>query len=186
MRKVINSTFITLDGVVENPQDWPSSDVGDDAAADLQLELLSASDAILMGRKTYGIFAPAWAARSGDPYSDRMNGIAKIVGSSTLADPTWNNTTVTQDVVKTVQLFKEQPGGHLIQFGFGPVTRTLMDNGLIDELHLWVHPVMVGGHTGDLLFRTGLRAQLTPVAATTFKTGVVLLAYRFGGSTSPH
>lgn len=185
MRKLVNSTFITLDGVIENPQNWPAGDVEDDSVGTVQLDLLASCDTIVMGRHTYEIFAPAWSARSGDPYTDRMNSIAKIVGSSTLKDPSWNNTKATPDVVAEVRRRKQEPGGDLIQFGFGEVTHALIDNCLLDELQLWVHPVMVGGSTEDLLFRKGLQAAMNPVGATVFKTGVVRLVYRLGGSTNP-
>jgi hypothetical protein len=85
MRKIINSTYITLDGVIENPQDWPYGGA-DDGAGAIQTELLLACDALLMGRRTYEGFAPVWPTRSGDPYSDRINSRAKYVVSSTLRD----------------------------------------------------------------------------------------------------
>src|SRR5919109_4170493 len=95
MRKIVNSTYITLDGVVENPHLWPSLGGGDASEGDqIQTELLLACDAVLMGRRTYEGFAPVWPTRSGDPVSDRMNSMPKYVVSSTLSNPEWTNTTV--------------------------------------------------------------------------------------------
>src|SRR4051812_40584150 len=103
MRQIINSTYITLDGIIENPQDWPSLGSQDDTGATIQAELLFACDAMLMGRRTYEGFAPVWMTRSGDPMSDRFNSMAKYVVSSTLQEPEWNNTTVISgDVVAEI------------------------------------------------------------------------------------
>ncbi len=94
MRKIINSTYVTLDGVIEDPQDWPSLGGFTDQGHQVQRELLERCDAVLMGRHTYDGFAPVWSALSGDPFSDRMNALPKYVVSTTLTDPQWNNTTV--------------------------------------------------------------------------------------------
>jgi dihydrofolate reductase len=95
MRHIINSTYISLDGVIQDPQDWPDNGIeGDGTSLKVQTELLFGCDAMLMGGRTYPPFSAAWMARSGDPFSDRMNSMAKYVVSSTLTDPEWNNTTV--------------------------------------------------------------------------------------------
>jgi len=95
VRRIINSTYISLDGVIQDPQDWPGNGIeGDGTGLKVQTDLLFGCDAMLMGGRTYPGFAPAWMARSGDPFSDRMNSMAKYVVSSTLTDPEWNNTTV--------------------------------------------------------------------------------------------
>jgi dihydrofolate reductase len=84
MRRIINSTYISLDGAIENPQDWPSGRHEDDGrGGQIQTELLLGGDAVLMGRRTYEGFAAVWPARSGDPYSDHINQMEKwVVGSS--------------------------------------------------------------------------------------------------------
>jgi hypothetical protein len=95
MRRIINSTYISLDGVVEAPHLWPSLGHGsDDRGDEIQTELLLSCDALLMGRHTYDGFAPVWPTRSGDPASDHINAMPKYVASTTLKDPEWNNTTV--------------------------------------------------------------------------------------------
>jgi dihydrofolate reductase len=180
MRKIINSTYISLDGVIESPHEWPSRDVGDDTATTIQTELLFACDAVLMGRHTYDGFAPVWATRSGDPYSGRMNSMAKYVVSSTLRNPEWNNTTVIDgDVVAEIERLKDLPGKDIVQYGFGQLSYTLMDHGLLDELRLWVHPFFVRrGGPQDLLFREGPLTELDLVDTRTLGSGVVILFYR--------
>jgi dihydrofolate reductase len=94
MRKIINSTYATLDGVIQDPQDWPELGSFSDTGYAIQTELLLGCDAVLMGRHTYDGFVPVWTKRSGDPYSDHINAITKYVVSTTLTDPEWANTTV--------------------------------------------------------------------------------------------
>jgi dihydrofolate reductase len=188
MRKIINSTYISIDGVIEGPHLWPSlPKTGDDTGTRIQTDLLAACDAVLMGRRTYDVFAPAWQSRSGDPYSDRINTMQKYVVSSTLKDPDWPNTAVIDgDVVGEIRRLKEQPGQDIVQYGFGQVSFALLEAGLLDELHLWVHPQFVGrGGPGDLLFRECTPTLLTLRDTTTLKSGIVILSYDFdnaGGS----
>jgi DNA-binding MarR family transcriptional regulator/dihydrofolate reductase len=139
MSRLINSTYFTLDGAIENPHLWPSGRHEDDGRAqEVQLQLLLDSDTVLMGRRTYEGFAPVWSAKSGDPYSDKINAMEKLVASTTLADPEWDNTTViSENLVEEVGRRKES-GEDIVQFGFGPVSRALLDAGLLDELRLWV------------------------------------------------
>ncbi len=180
MRKIINSTYISLDGVIENPQDWPSPEVSDDTAGSIQNDLLSACDAVLMGRRTYEGFAPVWAARSGDPVSDRMNSMEKYVVSTTLRDPEWNNTTVIDDdVAARIARLKDQPGQDIVQYGFGRLSYTLLEHGLLDELRLWIHPFFIGaGGPQDLLYRDTRLTTLKLVDTTVLKSGLVILSYQ--------
>ena len=108
MAKIINSTYITIDGVVEAPHLWPSlGRPGDERAGRIQTDLLLSCDALLMGRRTYEGFAPVWPTRSGDPASDHINAMPKYVVSTTLSDPEWNNTRVIDgDVVARVRQLK--------------------------------------------------------------------------------
>jgi dihydrofolate reductase len=179
MSRIVNSTYITLDGAVENPQDWPSGRHQDDGRAqEIQTQLLLDSEAVLIGRRTYEGFAPVWSAQSGDPYSDKINAMEKLVASTTLTDPEWNNSTViAEDLVGEIARRKES-GGDIVQYGFGPVTRALLDAGLLDELRLWVHPLLVGtGEPSDLLFRAGTSAQLELTDVTQLASGIVILSY---------
>ncbi len=177
MRSVINSTYITLDGVISDPQDWPSLGSLSDDGGRLQGALLEQCDAVLMGRRTYDVFAPVWSALSGDPFSDRMNALPKYVVSTTLTDPTWNNTTVIDgDPVGAVRRLRDEPGGDVVQYGFGAVSHALLAAGLIDELRLWVHPFLLG--TDGLMHRPGSSGRFELVGATTLGSGVVVLDYR--------
>lgn len=181
MPEIINSTYISLDGVVENPHEWPSIERPSDGRGDeIQTALLASCDAVLMGRRTYESFAPAWQARSGDPLSDRMNAIAKYVVSSTLADPDWQNTTVISgDVAGRIRELKQQPGQDIVQYGFGSVTTLLTKHRLLDELRLWIHPLFVGrGATDDLLFPKGPPTQFELTDSAILKSGMAILTYR--------
>lgn len=180
MRKLINSTYITLDGVIKNPQDWPALGSLSGAGAKVQTELLQSCDAVLMGRQTYLGFAPAWADRSGDPFTDRINAITKYVVSTTLSNPRWTNTTVIDhDPVGAVRALKEQDGADIVQYGFGSIAHALMAAGLIDELRLWVHPFFVGtGNASDVIYRPGSSGTFELVDVTRLDSGIVILAYR--------
>lgn len=180
MRSVINSTYITLDGVIQEPQHWPSLGGFSAEGGTIQYALLERCDAILMGRHTYDGFAPVWSALSGDPISDRMNALPKYVVSTTLADPTWNNTTViASNPVEAVRELKQQPGADIVQYGFGSVTHQLMAADLLDELHLWLHPFMVGTGTADgLIYREGAARGFELVGSAVLDSGIVILDYR--------
>jgi dihydrofolate reductase len=179
VRSIINSTYITLDGVIQNPQDWPSRGGFSDDGGRVQSELLERCDALLMGRHTYDGFAPAWSARSGDPFSDRMNALPKYVVSTTLTDPKWNNTTVIDhDPVDAIRDLKQQPGESIVQYGFGRLSHALMAAGLLDELRLWVHPFFVGTGTADeLLYRPGSAGRFELAGSTSLESGIVILTY---------
>ncbi len=182
MAKIINSTYITLDGVVEAPHLWPSfGREGDERAGQIQTGLLLTCDAVLMGRHTYDGFAPVWPTRSGDPMSDRINAMPKYVASTTLQDPEWTNTRVIAgDVAGEVARLKETLEGDIVQYGFGVVSRLLLQAGLLDELRLWVHPLVLGsGQAGDLLFGDlDAPVALELTGTTMLSDGIVILGYR--------
>jgi dihydrofolate reductase len=181
MRRIINSTYISLDGVVEQPHEWPTIErPSDERGLQIQTSMLMACDAVLMGRRTYDGFAPVWQTRSGDPVSDRMNTMPKYVVSMTLRDPDWANTTVISgDVVGQIRELKAQPGQDIVQYGFGAVSTLLMEHGLLDELRLWFHPLFVGtGTSDDLLFPKGPTTQFELIDSTILKNGMAILTYR--------
>lgn len=180
MRQLINSTYITLDGVVEGPHLWPSLQPGTAGEGDaIQTDLLRACDVVLMGRRTYESFAATWPNRSGDPYSDRINTMRKVVVSTTITDPAWENTEVIgEDVVERVRALKDEDGGHIIQYGFGDVSRLLLDHGLFDQLQLWIHPQIVGPNdVDDLLYRPGTTATFGLVDSRVLGNGIIHATY---------
>jgi dihydrofolate reductase len=177
MRPIINSTFVTLDGVVNYMDQWHFDFVDDETEA-FALEQLTASDALLMGRNTYQMYAEAWPQRSGE-YADLINGIQKYVVSRTLDHAEWNNTSVLSgDLVETATELRDSDGGAILMHGFGPVAKTLLGSGLVDELHLWYHPALAGvGDESDRLHTPGLSVGLRLIGSKVFTSGLVVLSY---------
>jgi len=175
MRKIIESTLVSLDGVIGDPHLWAMNYFDNEAQED-SLKMLLASDAMLMGRRTYEIFSGVWPARTGD-YADRMNSIRKYVFSSTLERAVWNNSTIIRgDVAAEVAKLKQQDGQGLVMYGHGPLGQTLLEHGLLDQLRFWIHPILVG--SGRLLFREGEKTILKLIAKKTLGSGVVVLSYQ--------
>lgn len=148
MRKLVESTFVTLDGVIGDPQVW-GVPYWDAQHQEYATHLLDSADALVLGRETYENFAGAWPSRSGDPYSDKINAMPKHVATRTLTDLTWNASPLAGDTGDALAAVKDQPGGDLLKFGTGELDQTLLSRGLLDELHLWVFPVIAG--KGDRL-----------------------------------
>jgi dihydrofolate reductase len=178
MGKIVNSTFVSLDGVVNHMERWHFDflDAQSDAIALRQLE---DSQALLMGRRTYEVYAQVWPGREG-AYADRINATTKYVASRTLRNPAWANTVVLDgDLIESVALLKEDPAVDILMHGYGPVAQTLIRHGLLDELILWVHPMLAGvGSTGDMIFTEGLNTRLALLDVQRLDSGVVLLSYR--------
>ncbi|WP_433167112.1 dihydrofolate reductase family protein [Kribbella sp. CA-247076] len=148
MRNLILTTYISLDGVIENPQNWSMKYFSDDAGQ-LATEILTGADGLLQGRATYEGFAQNWAEPGEDDFSRHMYGMRKYVVSSTLTEAGWNNSRLlTGDLVQEVTKLKAEDGGAILSYGFGSVAHTLLAAGLVDTLHLWVHPVIVGAKAG--------------------------------------
>jgi dihydrofolate reductase len=178
MRDITSSTFVSLDGVVNHMDRWHFDFVDEESDA-FALEQLKAADAMLMGRKTYEVYAGAWPGRDGE-YSDLINDVRKYVASTTLTDPDWNNTTVLGgDLIEAVRELREQDGGPILMHGYGPVAKTLLAADLLTELHLWVHPHLAGiGDADDLLLHSGLDKRLELTGTRVFASGVVVLSLR--------
>ncbi|MFD0360694.1 dihydrofolate reductase family protein [Nocardia sp. GCM10030253] len=174
MRKLIESTFVTTDGVIAEPHRW-GAPYWDNEHADYAAGLLFASDALLLGRETYAGFASVWPTRpAGDEYTDRINAMPKYVASQTLRqeDATWNATILRGDVVEAVRTLKEQDGADILKFGTGSLSHTLLDNKLVDEYHFWIFPAIAGA--GTRLFEGRDVAHLELLDTTTFKSGIVV------------
>ena len=152
MRKIIESTFVSLDGIIDDtrpstasraaPQHWGQPYWDEDHAGYAQ-KLMDSGDAMLLGRVTYEGFAEAWSGRDGDS-AEWFNSMPKYVASRTLTETTWNATLIQGDVAEEVAKLKEQPGKDILKWGTGELDRTLVEHGLVDEFHFWYFPVIVG------------------------------------------
>src|SRR5262245_1875185 len=178
MRKVIESTLVSVDGVIGEPHQWTGEHFGDEAIA-RALEQLTRTDAMVMGRRTYEMFSNIWSEPVHD-YAAAIYNIPKYVFSSTLEHADWNNTTVVRgNVASAVHDLKQQAGRDIVLYGHGSVGQALLEANLLDELKLWIHPGVVG--RGTLLFRDGKTSELQLVATETTTTGVVIVTYRPAG-----
>jgi dihydrofolate reductase len=178
MRKVIASTYATLDGYIDDPQNW-SFDYRTDDANQYALDLMRRSDALLSGRLTYEGFASVWPTRPSDEFSDRINGMHHYVVSDTLEKADiWGTSTIIrgENLVEEVTALKQQPGGDIIIYGNGRRTDAMSRAGLLDEYHLWVHPLIVG--EGEPLFRRESKTKLKLLENRTFSSGLVILVYQ--------
>ena len=179
MRKIVNSTYITLDGVIEEPHRWPALPGGGAAEADaIQAELLRRCDSVLLGRRTYEVFAPVWPTYEGE-VADRMNAATKVIVSSTLTDPAWGPASViSDDVPARIGALKDQPGLDIVQYGFGSVTRQLLEHRLLDELHLWIYPLTIGTPSPEDLIGLHTRpAFFSPQRTQMLSNGIVIIRY---------
>jgi dihydrofolate reductase len=169
-----SSLFISLDGVIESPETWHFPYFDDQMGAVVG-ELMSGNDATLIGRQTYDEFAAYWpTADPNDPITAVMNGGRKYVVSNTLTEATWENSSViTGDVAAELTRLKADVG--LGTTGSATLVRWLLEQHLVDELHLLVHPIVVGH--GKKLFADGATVPLKLVSSTTFDTGVLHLVY---------
>jgi len=178
MGTIQSSLFISLDGVIESPETW-HFEYFNDEMGEVVGAAMSATDATLLGRQTYDEFAAYWPnADAADPFTEQMNGARKYVVSSTLTEPTWQNTTVVNGDVKA-ELNRLKQDTRLGTTGSATLVRWMLEQGLVDELHLLVHPVVVG--RGKKLFADGAKVPLELRSANAFSTGVVHLVY--GGVT---
>ena len=177
MGKIINSTFVSLDGVINHMQAWHFDHI-DEEHNQIAEEQLHSAAALLLGRKTYEIYASAWPQRDG-VLADRINSMQKYVASTTMDEADWTNTRVIKgDLVETVAKLKSEPGDTLIH-GFGPLSHTLLNHGLLDVLHLWVTPQFAGvGTLDDTLVRDGTNARMQLLGTRTLGSGVVMLSYQ--------
>jgi dihydrofolate reductase len=173
MGSIKSGLFISLDGVIESPDKWHFDYFNDEMGA--AVGALMNNDGMLLGRKTYDGFAEYWPkADPEDPITGQMNGAQKYVVSNTLTEATWENSSIVTGDVKA-QLAELKQDKHLGTTGSAVLVRWLLEQELIDELHLLVHPVVIG--KGQKLFEDGAKVPLTLVSATPFTTGVVHLVY---------
>ncbi|MDH0865239.1 dihydrofolate reductase family protein [Mitsuaria sp. GD03876] len=191
MRKLIASTFVSLDGVMQapgGPEEDPSSNFAhggwtfpfwDDSEPESMDGFDGKDRELLLGRRTYEIFEGYWPYQSADdPIAKQFNATRKHVASRTLKEPLeWNNATLLKgDVAEAVAALKRTPGPDLQIIGSGNLIQTLWAAGLIDEFHVWTFPVVLGN--GTRLFETGAKAgTLKLVKTRSSATGVVMNTY---------
>jgi dihydrofolate reductase len=186
MAKIVISTNVTLDGVVQDPDGqegfrlggWFSQFGGKDLEAWAQLEFEEArgAAALLLGRRSDDWFAARWSSRTGE-WADRLNSLPKYVVSSTLEDPRWNNSTVLKgDAVAKVSKLKQAIDGEILVYASYQLGRTLIEHDLVDEFRLVVFPVVLGA--GERLFgETTDQKPMRLVDSRTIGDGLAVLTY---------
>jgi dihydrofolate reductase len=176
--KILVHEFISLDGVIESPSwtfDYPFEPLGETIGA-----LVGSSEAILLGRRTYEEFAPAWSGRTAedDPGAPFFNESPKYVVSGTLQSADWSNSTILGPyAADAIRSLKDQIGGNIYVSGSGTLVRAMLADGLVDELHLFVFPVALG--SGKRLFADGgSPTKFSLAASDVYDSGVVHLGYQ--------
>jgi dihydrofolate reductase len=180
MRQVVVSTYVSLDGVFEEPA-W-TAPYWSEAAQLFARDQLWACDALLVGRKTYENFAAAWPTeehiKAEGEFAERMNAYPKYVASSSLEEPLeWNNSHLLNgDVAEEVRKLKEEHGRDILMYASATLMHELMDKDVIDRYRIWVHPVVIGD--GRRLFSEGDKADLELIDSSTLPNGIVVLDYQ--------
>jgi len=190
--RIIVYEFMSLDGVVQAPggaeEDtddgfahggWSHPYFDEALGADI-FAGMDTTDALLFGRRTWRAMADAWPDRAGDPYADKMNSLPKYVASRTLgdADMRWNSNLLPADgAIDAIRELKQSDGRDLVSWGSPTLVRDLLANGLVDELCLYIEPVVLGG--GKRIFSDdGEKIPLEVVSAKTTGSGVQMIRYR--------
>jgi dihydrofolate reductase len=192
MGRIVVTEFVSLDGVMEAPgggEDYKHAgwtfkiDRGEEGEK-FKLDEALASEALLLGRTTYEGFAAAWPSVKGE-FGDKFNGMPKYVVSSTLDEPTWNNSTVLKgDLVEEVSKLRQELDGDIVVHGSAQLVQALLEDGLVDELRLMVFPVVLG--SGKRLFgETTDKKPLRLVDSKTVGGGVAILIYQPAAEEAP-
>lgn len=176
MRKLVSGLFISMDGVTEAPDQW-QFDLFDADMGQKLAEYLATEDSVLLGRKTYQEWASYWPTSTDEPYASHINNVPKYVVSTTLDRVDWNNShLIKSDLAGEIARLKQQPGKNIGVSGSPTLVRSLIDDDLLDELTLMIHPVIVG--KGKRLFDgvDGVK-RLKLVDSAITGSGVALLTY---------
>jgi len=177
--EILVHEFITLDGVIESPT-WTMDYPFDPKMGEAISRVMGSSEALLLGRRTFEMFAPAWSARSAedDPGAPFMNESPKYVVSATLQSAEWNNSTILGPYdPEAIGELKERIDGNIYVSGSGVLVRAMLADGLVDELHLFVFPLTLG--SGEQLFAKGdAKTKFTLAETEAYESGVVHLTYR--------
>jgi len=191
MRKIITTTFVTLDGVMQAPggskEDmsdgfafggWQTSFPSDEKMTSILMKFMNEPFELLLGKITYGIFAAYWPKAKTDlEVANPFNKTKKYVVSHESFEPTWSNSVcITGDVVAQLKKLKEEDGPDLWVYGSGNLIQTLLKHHLIDRMHLWTYPITIG--TGKRLFAEGTQAEnFKLVDSTIATTGTIFATY---------
>lgn len=178
MRKVVSGLFISLDGVTESPDKWQFDNFDAEMAASMG-EFIATVDTVLMGRVTYQEWEPYWPTSSDEPFASFINNTPKYVVSSTLDKVEWKNSMLIRgsSLAGEIARLKLLPGKNIGVTGSPSLVRSLLQNGLLDELTLMVHPIVVG--RGKRLFNDGSDLKrLKLVDSQITSTGVAILTYQ--------
>jgi len=181
MGKIAVHEFITLDGIIEDPT-WTMDYPFDPKMGEAIGAVMGASEGLLLGRRTFEMFAPAWSGRTAaeDPGAPFMNESSKYVVSATLERPDWNNSTIIGPYrAETIRELKERLSGDLYVSGSGTLVRAMLADGLVDELHLFVYPLTLG--SGQRLFTEGSATKFALAGADVYDSGVLHLNYQPAG-----
>jgi dihydrofolate reductase len=179
MRKIVAGLFITLDGVVEAPETWTGPHFTDEIGQHIGA-MTAAGDTMLLGRVTYQELAATFAGQSGAT-ADQMNNTPKIVVSTTLDTADWQNSSlIKSNVVREIITLKQRPGKNIIITGSPSLVRSLLRDGLLDELDLMLFPIVLGAGT-RLFGGDGDQILLRLAETTAFSTGVLKLSYQPAG-----
>jgi dihydrofolate reductase len=184
MGKIVVTEFVSLDGVMEAPgggedykhQGWTFEVDRGPEGDKFKLDEALAAEALLLGRRTYEGFAAAWPSMDGE-FADKFNGMPKYVVSSTLTDPTWNNSTVLSgELAQEIAKLKQDVAGELQVHGSAQLVQGLLEHGLLDELRLMVFPVVLG--SGKRLFgNSEEKRSLSLSDCKTVGDGIAVLTY---------
>ena len=179
MRKVVSWLFMSLDGVVEAPNEWQFDVFDDDMLAAVNSQS-DAEDAMLLGRVTYQDWLPFWPTSTDEPYASHINTIPKYIISTTLNNVEWGKwekpTLIKDNLPEEITRLKKQSGKNIGISGSPTLVRSLLQEGLLDELTLMIHPVLVG--KGKRLFTDGDLQRLKLVDSKVTGTGVAILTYQ--------
>jgi dihydrofolate reductase len=177
MRRIKSNFFISLDGVVESPDQWHFPYFDDDMGAAVG-GAFQTTDAILMGRVLYEEWSAYWPEHANEPFGDVINPIKKYVVSGSLQSAEWENTELLNgDVAARLREIKAQDGGDISMSGSATTVRWLLREGLLDELNLLVHPIVAGEGRKRLFPEDEPALPLKLNSAQTFKSGVLNLSY---------
>ena len=177
MRKIKSNFFISLDGVVESPDKWHFPYFDDEMGAAVGAGFAT-TDAMLMGRVLYEEWAAYWPEHADEPFGDVMNSMKKYVVSDSLQAADWQNSEIVSgDVAGKLSDIKAQDGGDISMSGSPTTVRWLLREGLLDELNLLVHPIVVGDGLARLFPPDEPKSPLELLSSQTFKSGVLNLSY---------